>query len=115
MTAEQAAILYNGLIVFAGGLLVWLGTNFSKKKANDPSAGETMEIAGAVINSKDARGLIESFDNAASHMSRLTDEIAEHRRILERNTAAAKDVCEATDHVNQEMRNLANALLMQRH
>lgn len=122
MTPEQAATLYNGLIVFAGGLLVWLGHTFSKKASAKPGAQtDTVELAGAVINGRDAKMLADSFDRVAANMTSLQLELVEHRKAidrssdrLDRNTDAAKDVCEATSRTDHELRNLANAMLMTR-
>lgn len=115
MTPEQAAALYNGLIVFAGGLLVWLGTMLSRKAKDKPAAaGTRMEIAGAVIDGKDAKMLADSFDRAAANMTSLQLELVEHRKALDRNSGVAEDVRDATTEVRGEMRNLANSLLLTR-
>lgn len=111
MTPEQAAIVYNGLIAFAGGLLLYLGTMLSKKaKAAPVAAGTSVELAGAVINGKDAKMLAESFMEAAAEMRALRLQLAEVSKALVHNAEKADDVREATHAANNELRNLANAL-----
>lgn len=113
MTPDQATVLWNALFVFATGLLAWLGTNFAKKSHAKPEL-ETVEIAGAVINAKDAQMLVTSFDAAAAQMGALAKELVEHRRSLDRNSAICEDVRDSTNHVNHGLLNLANALLLSR-
>lgn len=97
MTSEQAGILFNGLIVFAGGILVWLGTMLSRKEKSKASP-ETLEIAGAVISGADAKMLAEAFGKMSGRAETL-------EAALHRNTEAAEDV-------RNELRNMANVLIM---
>lgn len=99
MTSEQAGIIFNGLIVFAGGILVWLGTMLSRKeKTQKPPHTETMEIAGAIISGADAKILAEAFSKMSGNATAL-------QAALERNTEAVEDV-------RDELRNMANVLII---
>lgn len=97
MTSEQAGILFNGLIVFAGGILVWLGTMLSRKEKSKASP-ETLEISGAVISGADAKMLAEAFGKVSANAAVLA--VA-----LDRNTDSVEDI-------RLEMRNMANVLII---
>ena len=109
--------LANALLI----LIVGIGGHFSitqvRKKGAAPPANSTVEaveLAGAVIDSKDAKMLSDSFDRASLSMIALQQELTEHRKILDRNNECIENVRDTTLQVNQEMRNLANALLITR-
>lgn len=97
MTSEQAGIIFNGLIVLAGGILVWLGTMLSRKEKSKASP-ETLEIAGAVISGADAKMLAEAFGKVSANAAVLA--VA-----LDRNTDSVEDI-------RLEMRNMANVLII---
>lgn len=108
----------NAILILIVGLGGFFGINQARKKKEDPKV-ETVELAGAVINSKDVKTLTESFDRAAAAMTAMTAsiaafqlELAEHRRALNKNTDSLDDVHEIIAHMNSELRNLANAVLI---
>lgn len=112
MTEQQLATVYNALIVFGSGLFAYLGVLLSKRASapapKAPAQGDTMQIAGAIIDSRKANELIES------NLS-LTRALNENTRALEANSRSAEDFKDNIGGMRGEVGHLAREIVELRH
>lgn len=112
MSPDQTEAIYNSLIVFAVGLLTWLGTRLGKKsKEKESKNDEVMEIAGAVINGADARMIADSFAKASANMAALQLELVENRKALDRNSDVCEDVRDGMRSVGDKIERMKDELI----
>ena len=112
MTEEQLSSVYNGLILFGSGLFAYLGVLLSKRASAPPAkaaaTGDTMQIAGAIIDSRKANELIDS------NLS-LMRALNENTRALEANSRSAEDFKDDIGGMRGEVGHLAREIVELRH
>ena len=109
LSPDEIEKLVNGILTAVAAGLIWFGTRAGKKVAKEPE-GETMQIAGAIIDGRSAERLSDTFERAARAMVAMTEELSTHRKALDRNTDAASETREAIRDAGQDIRGMTNAL-----
>ena len=112
MTEEQLSSVYNGLILFGSGLFAYLGVLLSKRASapapKAPAQGETMQIAGAIIDSRKANEMIESHQ-------RMIRSLDANTQALEANTRSAEDFKDDIGGMRGEISHLSREIVELRH
>ena len=112
MTEEQLSAVYNALILFGSGLFGYLGILLSRRAAapppKSPAQGDTVQIAGAIIDSRKANEIVE----AALHHTRSMEA---NTRALEANTRTAEDFKDDIVGIRGEISHLAREVVELRH
>lgn len=117
MTQETWQALLTGMALFTAGLLTALGRilSTSKKKEQERKSEETMEIAGAIIDSKAANALMDTFQKNSANSAALQLELAEVRKSVDRLSDSLDDAKEEARRLRETIKDQTNALLYGKH
>lgn len=95
LTPEQLSNISLGLLVIVTTVLGFIGSRFGRKARDTPA--ETLELAGAIIDSSKADEMILALDRT--------------RHALDKNTAAVGEMRQDTSEVRQAIVNLTSELI----
>ena len=96
----SAADFANGVLFIIGAVIAALGGLFGLKQKRKDAGGEPLELAGAVIDQKQAETIFTT--------------VGANTEALEQNTAALKRTAEALGDLEDEVRNLRQEIIVSR-